>query len=59
MLLLRGDAFEWYRTEVIKDNPKDWKSLSKALILRFGSTARRQRALLKILQLKQDKNDVL
>ena len=57
--LLRGHAIEWYNTEVKKDNPADWKSLSKALILRFGSTARSKRALLKIMQLKQDKDDVL
>ena len=47
--LLRGNAIEWYNAEVKKDNPKDWKSLSKALILRFGSTARSKRALLKIM----------
>ena len=57
--LLRGFAIEWYNAEVKKDNPADWKSLSKALILRFGSTARSKRALLKIMQLKQDKDDVL
>ena len=57
--LLRGYAIEWYNTEVKKDNPTDWKSLSKALILRFGSTARSKRALLKIMQLKQDQDDVL
>ena len=50
--LLRGNAIEWYNAEVKKDNPKDWKSLSEALILRFGSTARNKRALLKIMQLK-------
>ena len=37
--LLRGYAIEWYNAEVKKDNPTDWKSLSEALILRFGSTA--------------------
>ena len=37
----------------------DWKSLADALILRFGSTARSKRALLRIMQLKQDKDDVL
>ena len=42
-----------------KDDPKDWKSLAEALILRFGSTARSKRALLKIMQLKQDQDDVL
>ena len=57
--LLRGTAIEWYNAEVKKDNPTDWKSLSEALILRFGSTARSKRALLKIMQLKQDKDDVL
>ena len=57
--LLRGYAIEWYNAEVKKDNPADWKSLSKALILRFGSTARSKRALLRIMQLKQDKDDVL
>ena len=57
--LLRGTAIEWYNTEVKKDNPVDWKSLADALILRFGSTARSKRALLKIMQLKQDKDDVL
>ena len=57
--LLRGYAIEWYNIEVKKDNPIDWKSLSKALILRFGSTARNKRALLMIMQLKQDKDDVL
>ena len=50
--LLRGKAIEWYNTEVKKDDPKDWKSLSEALILRFGSTAHSKRALLKIMQLK-------
>ena len=57
--LLRGFAIEWYNAEVKKDNPADWKSLADALILRFGSTARSKRALLKIMQLKQDKDDVL
>ena len=57
--LLRGNAIEWYNTEVKKDNPIDWKSLSEVLILRFGSTARNQRALLKIMQLKQAQDDVL
>ena len=57
--LLRGNAFEWYNTEVKKDNPIDWKSLADALILRFGSAARSKRAFLKIMQLKQDKDDVL
>ena len=57
--LLRGNAIEWYNAEVKKDNPKDWKSLSKALILHFGSTARNKRALLKIMQLKQNQDDVL
>ena len=52
--LLRGNAIEWYNAEVKKDDPKDWKSLSNALILRFGSTTRSKRALLKIMQLKQD-----
>ena len=57
--LLRGYAIEWYNAEVKKDNPQDWKSLSDALILRFGSTTRSKRALLKIMQLKQDGDDVL
>ena len=57
--LLHGYAIEWYNAEVKKDNPTDWKSLSEALILRFGSTARSKRALLRIMQLKQDKDDVL
>ena len=57
--LLRGYAIEWYNAEVKKDNPVDWKSLVDALILRFGSTARSKRALLKIVQLKQDQDDVL
>ena len=47
--LLRGNAFEWYNTEVKKDNPIDWKSLADALILRFGSAARSKRAFLKIM----------
>ena len=59
MSLLRGNAIEWYNAEVKKDNPKDWKNLSDALILRFGSTPRSKRALLKIMQLKQDQDDVL
>ena len=59
MSLLRGTAIEWYNAEVKKDNHKDWKGLSEALILRFGSTARSKRALLKIMQLKQDEDDVL
>ena len=50
--LLRGYAIEWYNTEVKKDNPMDWNSLAEALILRFGSTARSKRALLKIMQFK-------
>ena len=57
--LLRGYAMEWYNAEVKKDNPTNWKILSEALILRFGSTARSKRAMLKIMQLKQDKDDVL
>ena len=59
MSLLRGYAIEWYNAEAKKDNPTDWKSLANVLILRFGSTARSKRALLKIMQLKQDKDDVL
>ena len=57
--LLRGDAFECYHIEAVKDAPKDWKNLSEALILRFGSIVRNQRTLLKILQLKQDKESFL
>ena len=57
--LLRGYAIEWYNAEVKKDNPQDWKSLAEALILRFGSTACSKSALLKIMQLKQDQDDVL
>ena len=49
MSLLRGTAIEWYNAEVKKDNPADWKSLSDALVLRFGSTARSKRALLRIM----------
>ena len=56
--LLHGNAIEWYNAEVKKDDPKDWKSLSDALILRFGSTARSKRALLKIMQLKQGQDNV-
>ena len=59
MSLLRGYAIEWYKAEVKKDNPIDWISLADALILCFGSTARSKRALLRIMQLKQDKDDVL
>ena len=34
--LLRGNAIEWYNTEVKKDNPQGWKSLSESLLLHFG-----------------------
>ena len=57
--LLRDNAIEWYNAEVKKDDPKDRKSLSEVVILRFGSTARSKRALLKIMQLEQDQDDVL
>ena len=57
--LLCGYLIEWYNAEMKKDNPQDWKSLSDALILCFGSRARSKRALLRIMQLKQDQDDVL
>ena len=42
-----------------QDDPRDWKSLFHALILRFGSIVRSQKALLKILKMQQDDATVL
>ena len=58
--LLRGAAFEWYsHYETRTGCPGDWTTLRHAMLERFGSSIRADKAHAGIYQLRQDKMTVL
>ena len=58
--LLRGAAYEWYmHYETRTGCPGDWTTLRQALLERFGTSIRAEKARAGLYQLKQDKMSVL
>ena len=58
--LLRGTAYEWYvQYETRTGCPGDWTTLRQAMLKRFGSSIRVEKARAGIYQLRQDKMFVL
>ena len=58
--LLRGAAYEWYsHVETRTGCPGDWTTLRHAMLERFGSSIRAEKARAGLRQLKQDKMTVL
>ena len=58
--LLRGAAYEWYmQYETRTGCPGDWTTLRLAMLERFGSSIRVEKARAGIYQLRQDKVSVL
>ena len=58
--LLRGAAYEWYlQYETRTRCPGDWTTLRQAMLERFGSSIRVEKARAGIYQLRQDKMTVL
>ena len=58
--LLRGAAYEWYmQYETRTGCPGDWTTLRQAMLKRFGSSIRVEKARAGIYQLRQDKMSVL
>ena len=58
--LLRGAAYEWYlQYETRTGCPGDWTTLRHAMLKRFGSSIRVEKARAGIYQLRQDKMTVL
>ena len=58
--LLRRAAFEWYSSmETSIGCPCDWTTLRQAVLERFGSSIRVEKACAALLQLMQDKMTVL
>ena len=58
--LLRGAAYDWYRHyETRTGCPGDWTTLRLALLQRFGTSIRAEKARAGLYQLKQDKMTVL
>ena len=58
--LLRGAAYEWYlHFETRTGCPGDWTTLRRALLERFGTSIRAEKARAGLYQLKQDKMTVL
>ena len=58
--LLRGAAYEWYHHyETRTGCPGDWTTLRLALLQRFGTSIRAEKARAGLYQLKQDKMTVL
>ena len=58
--LLRGAAYEWYmHYETRTGCPGDWTTLRRALLERFGTSIRAEKARAGIYQLKQGKMSVL
>ena len=58
--LLRGAAYEWYiQYETRTRCPGDWTTLRQAMLKRFGSSIRVEKARAGIYQLRQDKMSVL
>ena len=57
--LLRGAAYEWYQHyETCIGCPGDWTTLRHAMLERFGSSIRAEKARAGLRQLKQDKMTV-
>ena len=58
--LLRGAAYEWYQHYETRTRcPGDWTTLRHAMLERFGSSIRAEKARAGLRQLKQDKMTVL
>ena len=58
--LLRGAAYDWYQHyETRTGCPGDWTTLRLALLQRFGTSIRAEKARAGLYQLKQDKMTVL
>ena len=58
--LLRGAAYDWYRHyETRTGCPGDWTTLRRAMLERFGTSIRAEKARAGLYQLKQDKMTVL
>ena len=58
--LLRGAAYDWYHDyETRTGCPGDWTTLRQALLQRFGTSIRAEKARAGLYQLKQDKMTVL
>ena len=58
--LLQGAAYEWYmQYETRTGCPGDWRTLCQAMLKRFGSSIRVEKARAGIYQLRQDKMSVL
>ena len=58
--LLRGVAFEWYTSmETHTGCPGDWTTLHQAMLERFGSSIRADKARAALLQMTQGKMTVL
>ena len=58
--LLRGVAYEWYvQYETRTGCPGDWTTMCQAMLERFGSSIREEKARAGIYQLRQDKMSVL
>ena len=58
--LLRGAAYEWYmQYETRTGCPGDWTTLRQAMLERFGSSIRAEKARGRLYQLRQDKMTVL
>ena len=60
MSLLRGAAYEWYMYyETRIGCPGDWTTLRRAMLERFGTSIRAEKARAGLYQLRQDKMSVL
>ena len=58
--LLRGAAYEWYQHyETRTGCPGDWTTMCRAMLERFGTSIRAEKARAGLYQLKQDKMTVL
>ena len=58
--LLRGTAYEWYQHyETRTGCPGDWTTLRHAMLERFGTSIRAERARAGLYQLKQNEMTVL
>ena len=58
--LLRGVAYDWYRHyETRTGCPGDWTTMRRAMLERFGTSIRAEKARAGLYQLKQDKMTVL
>ena len=58
--LLRGAAYDWYRHyETRTGCPGNWTTLRRAMLERFGTSIRAEKARAGLYRLKQDKMSVL